>query len=90
VGWPSPTIKAEVKPRLAQPGLLHYEKYGDETWHEELRNFDAVMDRFYAEQELVNHASWSRSAARRVASVESLAGRHVLREVLEERGFGLK
>ena len=90
VGWPAPALTTTVKPRLPQPGLLHYETYDDVAWEEELRQYNQIMNGFFAEQGLVDHPSWSKTSAQRVASKKSLAGRHVLREILEERGFGLK
>lgn len=89
VGWPEEELTTTVKPRLPQPGLLHYETYEAEKWEEEVRDYNAIMHEFYRAQGMEN-PSWTKTVVKRVAKQESLAGRHVLRQILEERGFALK
>lgn len=90
VGVPQDDLKTTVKPRLPQPGLLHYETYSEEHWDEEIQAYNRTMDKFYQEQGLENHQSWSKSSAKRVATADALTGRDVLRQIIEERGFKLR
>ena len=52
--------------------------------------YEETMNAFYTEQQMKAGGDWSRRSAKRVATAESLNGRHVLREILQEFGFGLK
>jgi len=90
VGWPAEGLTTTVKPRLPQPGLLHYETYGEAAWGDQVAAYNAIMNAFFEEQGMTDHPVWSKGSAQRVASAKSLSGRHVFRQILEERGFGLK
>ena len=90
VGVPQDDLKTTVKPRLPQVGVLHRETYSQEDWEKEVEAYDATMDEFYQSQQMKSHQSWSQTSAKRVEGPSSLAGRDVLRQIIEERGFGLR
>lgn len=90
VGWPVPEDTTTVKPRLPQPGLLHHETYDAGARDESVTSYNETMRGFYEAQQMAVRGDWSRHSAQRVEEPASLMGRDILREILEERGFGLK
>ena len=90
VGWPVDGDTAEIKPRLPQSGIIFHETYGTEVRDAGVSKYNEVMQSFYARQKMDVHGDWSEHSARRVAGPEALSGRDVLRQILEERGFGMK
>jgi nitroreductase len=88
IGYPDPEVATGVKPRLPQSIVLHRERYGlPSTAH--LSAYDEALREFRLDQ-LMSDVAWSKHATGRVSGPESLMGRHVLREVLQELGFALK
>ena len=55
----------------------------------DLTVYDQALRGFRLDQRM-SELAWSKQATGRVRGPESLMGRHVLREVLQARGFGLK
>ena len=90
VGWPSPDDTTTVKPRLPQPAVCHRETYSTTDTLRWISHYDATAYKFYQSQQMGAGGDWTRRSAKRVATVDSLTGRHILREVLQEHGFGLK
>ena len=90
IGIPAADDTSTVKPRLAQPAMLHRETYSTAANAQYIARYDETARRFYEEQRMTAQGDWARRSAKRVATVEALTGRHILREVLQERGFGLK
>jgi len=90
VGWPADHDTTTVKPRLPQPGLIHHETYDAQTRDNSVTAYNYTMRGFYEAQKMNVQGDWSLHSAKRVASAEALMGRDVLREILEERGFGLR
>jgi nitroreductase len=88
IGYPDPQVVTGVKPRLPQSIVLHREQYvrADAA---EIAAYDETLRAFRLDQ-LMSDIAWSRQATGRVRAPESLMGRHVLREILQSRGFGLK
>ncbi len=90
VGWPDPARPAAVKPRLSQPSVLFREAYG---WSELRRAaahaYDPRIRAFQQEQGMLEK-DWTVQARERTRGPSSMAGRHVLRDVLNTLGFALK
>jgi nitroreductase len=89
VGYPDPAVPTGVKPRLAQPAVLHREQYSLEAQRDTIPHYDAVLRAFQGEQGLPP-LDWSHQALERVKGPETLRGRHRLREVLGAFGFPLR
>ena len=88
VGVPDPARPAAVKPRLPQAAVLHRERYrrsDDAT----ATIYDDQLRAFQVEQGLPSRG-WTEVAVARVRGPGSMAGRHVLRDVLARRGFPLR
>ena len=90
IGWPVENETTTIKPRLPQMGLLHHETYDAAASDQGITDYNKTMRGFYAAQKMNVEGDWSKHSAKRVASRESLMGRDTLREIIEERGFGLK
>ncbi|KAI0113368.1 nitroreductase [Daldinia grandis] len=101
VGRPDPGAPpAPVKPRLAQGEVVHRETWGqasDGSAQQKqqgkaanLAAYDEALADFNARQGRGDAPAWTYRSAHRIATVESLHGRDILRGVLEERGFELR
>ncbi len=90
IGVPAEGDTSAVKPRLPQAEALHLETYGADAQEENVAEYNAIMKEFYESQNMKVGGDWSLHSAQRVQNVQALTGREVLREVLIERGFGLK
>ncbi|MGA3250206.1 MAG: NADPH-dependent oxidoreductase [Paraburkholderia sp.] len=88
VGYPDPTVKTDVKPRLPQRVILHLEVYQPESG-EALADYDASMNAFQRQQQM-RELNWTTQASNRVRGPEALSGRDRLVSALRTLGFGLK
>ncbi|MDR3495894.1 MAG: NADPH-dependent oxidoreductase [Ancalomicrobiaceae bacterium] len=88
LGYPDATVETDVKPRLPQTMVLHHEQY-EQASPEALAIYDQRLRGFRSEQQMTD-IDWTEQAARRISDKRALMGRHVLREILQSRGFGLR
>jgi nitroreductase len=88
IGYPDPAVETGVKPRLAQSIVLHRERYAAPS-PAALDAYDATLREFRLDQAMSDIA-WTAQVTGRVRNAGSLMGRHVLRDILQARGFGLK
>jgi nitroreductase len=88
VGYPDPAAPAAVKPRLPQEAVLFRERYGAEGSARAISDYDQRLRSFQREQGMLER-DWSEQASERVRGPASLAGRDVLRQVLNGLGFRL-
>jgi nitroreductase len=89
VGYPDPSLPADIKPRLPQSSVLHFERYDASKEAAEVKDYDARMDAFNEGQGRKTRP-WSQVATYRVRGPESLSGRDRLREALNNLGFALR
>jgi nitroreductase len=90
VGRPDPARPAAVKPRLPQASVFFRERYEwDDAQREAAESYNPRIRSFQREQAMPE-LDWTVQAAQRTRGPESMAGRHVLREVLGDLGFELK
>ncbi|KAI0159272.1 Nitroreductase [Pestalotiopsis sp. NC0098] len=92
VGVPDPASPASVKPRLGLAEVLHRETWEDDKEKQagQFDKYDDALASFNAGQKREGIPAWTERCAKRVATVDSLSGRHVWNDVLRERGFDLK
>ena len=88
IGYPDPNVETGIKPRLPQSVVLHRERYAPPA-PADIAVYDEALRAFRLDQ-LMSDVAWSQQASGRIHGPGSLMGRHVLREVLQTRGFGLK
>lgn len=90
IGKQDPGRPSDVKPRLPPEAVVFREQYGfDETALEAVQSYDARAREFQREQGM-KEQDWTKQISKRVNSEESLDGRHVMRDVLNQLGFALK
>ncbi|NTG51594.1 NADPH-dependent oxidoreductase [Agrobacterium rhizogenes] len=89
VGYPDPAVPAGVKPRLPQTTVLHHERYDTTPRSDDLRDYNAVLGSFQAEQSLPL-TDWTELVKNRIGTVEALKGRHLLGAAVRKLGFKLK
>ncbi|KAI0202430.1 oxygen-insensitive NADPH nitroreductase family protein [Astrocystis sublimbata] len=99
VGKPDPSKagSSSVKPRLPQREVLHKETWrvdGDtspeEPQTQNLAEYDVTLASFNAGERREGIPAWTQRSAKRIETVESLHGRHVLKDVLRQKGFELR
>ncbi|KAH8165038.1 hypothetical protein CIB48_g3212 [Xylaria polymorpha] len=97
VGKPDPAKTTAVKPRLPQREVLHKETWragvnedGRDTQTENLAEYDVTLASFNAGERREGVPAWTQRSALRIETVESLHGRHVLKDVLQRKGFNLR
>ncbi|MEK9719872.1 MAG: NADPH-dependent oxidoreductase [Quisquiliibacterium sp.] len=89
VGVPDASRPAAVKPRLAQPVVLHHEQYQVATEADAVAGYDQTMRGFQRSQGM-KELDWSAQSAQRVSGPGSLSGRDRLVAALRTLGFGLE
>lgn len=89
VGYEDPARPASIKPRLAQPAVLHREQYRLDEQVEEAKAYDSVLAEFWA-GEGMSPPAWTRTIVSRVKSAASLHGRERLVDALHNLGFLLR
>ena len=88
IGYPDPEVATGVKPRLPQTIVLHRERYElPSTAY--LNAYDEALREFRLGSTDVRRRM-EQNATGRISGPESLMGRHVLREVLQDLGFALR
>ncbi|KAI1109815.1 Nitroreductase [Nemania sp. NC0429] len=97
VGKPDPAKTTAVKPRLPQKEILHRETWradvggdGSRSQAENFAEYDVVLASFNAGERREGVPAWTQRSARRIETVESLHGRHILKDVLQQKGFNLR
>jgi nitroreductase len=90
IGRPDPDRPASIKPRLPQSSVLYEETYAwTSKQHTAAEAYGPALRAFQKEQGLPER-DWIEQACARTRGPESMAGRHVLRQVLDQLGFSLK
>ncbi|HEY0185478.1 MAG TPA: nitroreductase family protein [Rhodopila sp.] len=89
VGYASPAVANEVKPRLPQDVVLHHEVY-DATGEKPHRlAYDRLMAAFSARNEMATD-TWTKRVIGRMGKIAALSGRDKLVAALHALGFELK
>jgi len=90
VGKPDPARPASIKPRLPQESVLFRETYRwSDDQREALGAYNERLRSFQHEQQIAGR-DWTEIVAQRTRGPDSMAGRHLLRDVLGELGFSLR
>jgi hypothetical protein len=90
VGRPDPERPAAVKPRLPQASVLFRERY---AWGDDQRAAAASYNdkiRSFQREQGMPEVDWVIQSGNRTRGADSMAGRHVLRDVLRRLGFALR
>jgi nitroreductase len=91
IGHPDPARPSAIKPRLPQRAIAFHERYTPpiEQEHQDIAAYDALLQRFQAEQHLPQ-GDWSQQVLKRLRGIKALQGREQLREKLHTMGFELR
>lgn len=91
VGYPDPTIRTAVKPRLSQEAVLFRETYAlsEITETTAFNDYNLRLKHFQTKQHM-SQRNWTETVARRLHDAASLHGRDRLAAALRNMGFGLK
>ena len=82
IGWPRVEIPAELKPRLPESLVIHYEQYDGSDPRPRIAEYDAALAAYYGQRNQ-HTAAWSGPIARRLKNPR----RPHLRQTLEAMGF---
>lgn len=89
VGYASPDVANEVKPRLPQAAILYRDTYGNPDESKLRAAYDAKMAAFSQRNEMTQD-TWTRRVLGRMGKVAAPGGRHRLVEVPHAMGFPLR
>jgi nitroreductase len=89
VGYPTDKGAGEVKPRLPQSTVLHYERYDASREAAQRAVYDAEMSRFSQRHEL-QAATWTQRVLNRLGPLKSMNGRETIRASLKKLGFEIR
>lgn len=89
VGYADPKSKNEVKPRLPQSTVLHYERYDTNPEVRDRPAYDAEMAQFSARNEM-QATTWTARMLNRMGPIKSMNGRERIRAALTKLGFEIR
>lgn len=89
VGLPDNARASSIRPRPAQPMVLHYNHYEQGRYRDYLDDYETVYQAF-RERQRMSKKNWSGSVVESATSMDYMAGRSALRETVQMRGFKLK
>ncbi|HRD77038.1 MAG TPA: nitroreductase family protein, partial [Hyphomicrobiaceae bacterium] len=89
IGYALPTHTGEVKPRLAQPVVLHRERYASSEDAANRAAYDRLLEDFSRRNEMSAY-TWTERVLNRIGKVTALSGRDRLKEQLRRLGFPLR
>ena len=90
VGWPDPSRPAAVKPRLPQASVLYHDQYAWTAAHRQAADDYNPRIRAFQREQGMAEKDWTLQARERTRGPSSMAGRHVLKDVLNGLGFQLR
>lgn len=89
VGKPDSTRTSSIRPRPAQPVVLHYNQYDPRRYRDYLAGFEQAFLDFRTTQNM-NPRTWQDAVHESATSMDYMGGREKLRDTVESRGFKLK
>jgi nitroreductase len=89
VGYPLPTVTNEVKPRLPQTAILHYDTYDAAGEPARRAAYDAQMAVFSQRNEMTQD-TWTKRVIGRMGKLAAMSGRDRLVSILNTMGFPLR
>lgn len=89
VGLPDESRTSSIRPRPAQPMVLHYNHYEQDRYRDYLEKYETAYQAFRCRQKM-SDKTWTGSVVESATSMDYLGGRDKLRETVIQRGFRLK
>lgn len=89
VGLPDGARTSSIRPRPAQPVVLHYNQYQQGRYRTYLESYETAYQAFRRRQNM-SDKTWTGSVIESATSMDYLGGRNTLRDTVIQRGFKLK
>lgn len=86
VGLPDLDRTSTIRPRPAQPVVLHYNRYNQESYRDYVEDYEQACQDFRAQQNM-SPKTWKGAVHNSMTSMEYLGGRKGLRELVVQKGF---
>lgn len=88
VGHPDPSHPGGIRPRPAQPVVLHHNRYDQERYKQYLEGYEAACLQFRQSRDM-SEKTWQGAVLASTTSMDYMGGRENLRAMVEEKGFKL-
>ncbi|HCN45563.1 MAG TPA: NADPH-dependent oxidoreductase [Pseudomonas sp.] len=88
VGHPDPQRPGGIRPRPAQPVVLHHDRYQRERYRDYLEGYEAACLEFRQTREM-SDKTWREAVLASTTSLEYMGGREHLRAMIQAQGFKL-
>ena len=89
VGLPDVARASSIRPRPAQPMVLHYNQYEQGRYRTYLDDYETAYQAFRTRQNM-SKKTWTGSIVESATSMSYMGGREHLRQTVQTRGFKLK
>ncbi|RMQ50270.1 Oxidoreductase [Pseudomonas cichorii] len=89
VGHPDPTRPSGIRPRPAQPVVLHYNRYNHEGYRDYLEGYEQAFLQFRQDRGM-QIKTWQQAVHSSTTSMAYMGGREHLREMVVQQGFKLR
>lgn len=89
VGYPDPSIRTDIKPRLPRSKVLHREQYTANSDREDFGEYNQIL-RAFQKLQLMPAIDWTEQMSRRIGKKEALKNRDVLSSAVKALGFQIK
>ncbi|MGA8136641.1 MAG: nitroreductase family protein [Pseudomonas gingeri] len=88
LGHPDPSRMSAIRPRPAQPVVLHYNRYSQDGYRDYVEDYEEACQEFRTQQNM-STKTWKGALHNSMTSMEYMGGRRELREMVEGKGFKL-
>lgn len=88
LGHPDPSRTSAIRPRPAQPVVLHYNRYNQGGYRDFVQGYEQACQDFRTQQKM-SPKTWKAALYNSMTSMEYMGGRKDLRETVTEKGFKL-
>jgi len=88
LGHPDPSRTSAIRPRPAQPVVLHYNRYNQDGYRDFVQGYEQACQDFRSQQKM-SPKTWKAALHNSMTSMQYMGGRKDLREMVTEKGFKL-
>ena len=88
VGKPDPERLSDIRPRLSQKAVLHYNRYDQEAWADSIADYEQTFKAF-RDRNNMKPKLWKDAVVFSTSDMDFMDGRENLRQTLEARGLKL-
>ena len=88
VGKPDPERRSDIRPRLSQKAVLHYNRYDQDAWADSIADYEQTFKAF-RDRNNMKPKLWKDAVVFSTSDMDFMDGRENLRQTLEARGLKL-